>query len=272
MTEVEWMTCTDFLAMLIFLRGEVKAVMNEFGAMPGLHCNAGYLAEGEAERTSKRKLRLFAAAISRKWTLIPHDELSRTLLRAYEEFANDEGTWEQFWEAGLAVQTAVQRGERTTISHLALMWQDTPCGLSRLGLDLAWAIAEFTAKESVAMTSKAATEDDWFNWSFCGGPPDPLWQSTRKAIEAEYPVVLREVVGNPFRPVSAASGWLHWRERTIPKLAQAIYDQRAFDRLPVLADALDEAGCTNADILTHCRGPGPHVKGCWVVDLLLGKE
>jgi hypothetical protein len=66
--------------------------------------------------------------------------------------------------------------------------------------------------------------------------------------------------------------WLRWDDGTIPKLAQAIYDERAFDHLPVLADALEEAGCANADILAHCRGPGEHVRGCWVVDLLLGKE
>ena len=54
--------------------------------------------------------------------------------------------------------------------------------------------------------------------------------------------------------------------------AQAIYDDRALERLPVLADALEEAGCTDAAILEHCRGPGPHVRGCWVIDLLLGKE
>ena len=56
------------------------------------------------------------------------------------------------------------------------------------------------------------------------------------------------------------------------KLAQGIYDDRAFDRMPVLADALEEAGCYDADILAHCRQPGEHVRGCWVVDLLLGKE
>jgi len=58
---------------------------------------------------------------------------------------------------------------------------------------------------------------------------------------------------------------------TVIKLAQAIYDDRAFDRLPILADALEEAGCTNIDILEHCRVPGPHVCGCWVVDLLLSE-
>jgi hypothetical protein len=55
-------------------------------------------------------------------------------------------------------------------------------------------------------------------------------------------------------------------------MAQAIYDERAFDRMPNLADALEETGCTNQDILSHCREPGEHARGCWVVDLVLGKE
>jgi hypothetical protein len=64
----------------------------------------------------------------------------------------------------------------------------------------------------------------------------------------------------------------HGLNNTVIALAEAIYDERAFDRLPILADALEEAGCTNADILNHCRQPGEHVRGCWVVDLILGKE
>ena len=63
-----------------------------------------------------------------------------------------------------------------------------------------------------------------------------------------------------------------WRTSNVTALAQAIYDDRAFDRLPILADALEDAGCTDADILNHCRQPGEHVRGCWVVDLVLGKE
>jgi hypothetical protein len=55
-------------------------------------------------------------------------------------------------------------------------------------------------------------------------------------------------------------------------MAQAIYDGRTFDQLPILADALEEAGCHNSDVLAHCRSEGPHVRGCWVVDLLLGKS
>jgi hypothetical protein len=66
--------------------------------------------------------------------------------------------------------------------------------------------------------------------------------------------------------------WLRWNDGTVVKLAQSIYDERRFTDLPILADALEDAGCADADILAHCRGPGPHVRGCWVVDLLLGKS
>ena len=89
---------------------------------------------------------------------------------------------------------------------------------------------------------------------------------------AAQTALVRDLFGNPFRPVTVDPSWLAWNERTVVKLAQGIYDERAFDRLPVLADALEEAGCDDPDILGHCRQPGEHVRGCWVVDLLLGKE
>jgi hypothetical protein len=63
-----------------------------------------------------------------------------------------------------------------------------------------------------------------------------------------------------------------WLTPTVLALAVGIYAERAFDRLPILADALEEAGCDHADILAHCRGDGPHARGCWVVDLMLGKS
>jgi hypothetical protein len=84
--------------------------------------------------------------------------------------------------------------------------------------------------------------------------------------------LLRDVFGNPFRPLPQVNpAWLAWEGGTVPKVAQATYDERAFDRLPVLADALEDAGCTDADILGHCRISGDHVRGCWVVDLVLEK-
>jgi len=83
------------------------------------------------------------------------------------------------------------------------------------------------------------------------------------------PDLLRCVVGNPLRKTKSKQAWL---TSTVTALANAIYDARAFDRLPILADALEDAGCTKADVLSHCRQPGEHCRGCWVVDLLLGKE
>jgi hypothetical protein len=84
--------------------------------------------------------------------------------------------------------------------------------------------------------------------------------------------MIRDIFGNPFHPpYASASSWLAWNDGTVVRIAQAIYDERAFDRMPILADALEDAGCDNADILRHCREPGEHVRGCWVVDLLLGK-
>ena len=79
--------------------------------------------------------------------------------------------------------------------------------------------------------------------------------------------LLRELV--PFRSMTLNP---EWRTATVVALARGIYDERAFDRMPILADALQDAGCDSADILGHCRGPGPHVRGCWVVHLVLGKS
>jgi hypothetical protein len=81
--------------------------------------------------------------------------------------------------------------------------------------------------------------------------------------------ILHDIFGDPFHPVAVDPNWL---SSTVTSLAQAIYADRAFDRMPILADALEDAGCTNQDILDHCRQPGEHCRGCWVVDLLLGKE
>jgi hypothetical protein len=86
------------------------------------------------------------------------------------------------------------------------------------------------------------------------------------AAQAE---LVRDIFGNPFRSVSFDPAW---RTGTAVALASQMYESRDFGAMPILADALQDAGCDNEDILTHCRGPGPHVRGCWVVDLVLGKE
>jgi hypothetical protein len=84
--------------------------------------------------------------------------------------------------------------------------------------------------------------------------------------------LLRDLFENPFRPAALDSTWLLWNSGVVAKIAQAIYDERNGSDMPILADALEESGCTNTDVLNHCRQPGAHVRGCWVIDLLLGKS
>jgi hypothetical protein len=272
MTVQEWLAATDYHALLIYLRGDLNVGPHESVLMPGLHCGAGYLAIGEAQRVSGRKLRLFAAALCQRWCTLPLDDLCGAFLRTYERFANDAALWDDIIEVGMAVQEAFHRGEQPWIDHLARFWPDTPCAVARLGDNLTGAVAGQVARDSIAVTCKDATEEDWWEWDFSGGPPDPLYQSTRTAVQQGFPSLLREIVGNPFRSPSIIDPfWLAWNDGTVPKIAQGIYNERAFDRLPVLADALLDAGCTDPDLLDHLRGPGPHVRGCHVLDLLLGR-
>jgi hypothetical protein len=98
------------------------------------------------------------------------------------------------------------------------------------------------------------------------------WHAAESAEKRAQCALLRDVFGNPFRPVRAEPAWLAWDGGTVAKLAHAIYDGRRFSELPYLGDALEEAGCADETVLRHCRGPGPHVRGCWVLDLLLGKQ
>jgi hypothetical protein len=93
--------------------------------------------------------------------------------------------------------------------------------------------------------------------------------AAKEGEQREQLRLLRDIIGNPFRPVTVDSAWL---TSTVVALANGIYAERAFDRLPILADTLMDAGCDNDDVLNHCRGDDPHVRGCWVVDLLTGRS
>jgi hypothetical protein len=81
--------------------------------------------------------------------------------------------------------------------------------------------------------------------------------------------LLRCIFGHPFRPTTINPSWL---TATVVSITHSIYEERTFDRMPILADALEESGCDHTDILNHLRQPGEHVRGCWVLDLLLSKE
>lgn len=96
------------------------------------------------------------------------------------------------------------------------------------------------------------------------------WSSLGDAEIKPYLALLRDIVGPlPFRPIVIDTDWL---TPTVKQLAEATYESRDFSRLPVLADALEDGGCAEPDILNHCRQPGVHTRGCWALDLVLGNE
>jgi hypothetical protein len=205
------------------------------------------------KKASGRKLRLFAAACVRRqriWDLLA-DERSREAVELAERYADRQATRKELQAAEQQARAAAHSLARYTGGPLS---------------DYAAAYAALAATEAAAYTApRAASQAAYFVESLNRRGAE---RSQTRASPAD---LLREVFGNPFRPVRVAPTWLAWDGGTVPKLAQAIYDERAFDRLPVLADALEEAGCTDRDLLSHCRRPAEHVRGCWAVDLLLGK-
>jgi hypothetical protein len=104
-----------------------------------------------------------------------------------------------------------------------------------------------------------------------GSEDSSEWHTARQLEDGAQCQLLHDIFGNPFRPVAVDPRWLAWNFGTVPAIARHVYEERAFYDLPILADALEDAGCGDAAILDHCRSRGPHVRGCWVVDLLLGK-
>ena len=102
-----------------------------------------------------------------------------------------------------------------------------------------------------------------------GGQVNPNWRQAYERELKSQTALLRDIFGNPFRPVAFSP---EWRTSTAVALAQQMYDSRDFALMPILGDALEDAGCDSGDILAHCRGAELHVRGCWIVDLVLGKE
>ena len=232
MTEQGWLTNKDPGAMLQFLRG----------------------------KASDRKLRLFACEICEhlcgiicelfpKKGLTPDNEDAWKALRVAEQFAN--GLLHKPDELAAAHDAASATLNRHRWMEYALLSTARPSAWEAAD-QVAVAVDSFIADE----LSSDAESQQRIGAAGIG----------ETAYEATF---LRDIFGPlPFRAVTLNPGW---RTANVTALAQAIYDERAFDRMPILADALEDAGCDQTDILNHCRQPGEHVRGCWVVDLVLGK-
>lgn len=196
------------------------------------------------DKASDRKLRLFAVACCRRYWDLLREERSRTAVLVAERFADGLATREELEDAQEEAVNAGREGDGRG-----------PVACCHLRPDGSYPVeaARYVAGEMIdVMDTRQELSDE-------------EWQAELRA-EAE---VLKEIFGNPFRPITIHPAWL---SSNVVNLGEAIYEERAFDRIPELAGALEEAGCYDADILGHCRHQGLHVRGCWVVDAILGKS
>jgi hypothetical protein len=192
------------------------------------------------DKASERKLRLLAVACCRRvWPQLT-GPFWREAVERSERFAD---------------RQAGPEGLATLTYRLAEVWRMPADAAARVAVSVE---LDARAAREVARVASWATPD-------CSRADERLAQCR----------LVRDVFGNPFRPVAVSPAW---QTPQVVALAHASYEHRDLPsgtldpaRLAVLADALEDAGCADADLLGHLRGPGPHVRGCWAVDLLLGK-
>jgi hypothetical protein len=193
--------------------------------------------------SSDRKLRLFACALCRRLEDRSIDAEGRRAIDVMERLADGLATEEERLSVGLR---AVRPTRMSPYADFARSLTDADAWAA------AWGVAIFTAG---VVALPQLREGTWVPYT------DP--QGCR---------LLRDLFDNPFRPAAVVpKSVLRWDGGIVPKLAQAIYEDKAFERLPVLGDALEEAGWADEAGLRHCRQPGEHVRGCWALDLVLGK-
>jgi hypothetical protein len=123
--------------------------------------------------------------------------------------------------------------------------------------------------------ARKAADISWLTsyeaWDEALSAIDATVRATLPAGRSHLCALLRDIAGNPFRSVSVKPSWLRYNGGAVQGLAEAIYAEGSFAELPILADALEDAGCVNAELLDHCRNLGEHARGCWAVDAILGR-
>jgi hypothetical protein len=265
MTEAEWLACADPEPMLIFLRG----------------------------KASDRKLRLFAVECCRRvWHLLT-DERSRRALEVAEAHAD-----------GIATDGLMSAAADLAWDALTTEWDDLlPTAVwvvtrshthaNAAAWSMAWAAAGACAWNSLSGVEQGRVWENFYEafWiassgdggvdltrytAWNGGPREAPSMVTDVAMLRELAAqcsLMRDLIGPlPFRPVTVRPHVLAWDDRLVPRLAQGIYDERQWGDMPVLHDALLDAGCDDDQVMAHCRAGGDHVRGCWAVDLVLGKS
>jgi hypothetical protein len=261
MTEAGWLTSGDPLALLDWLRYE--ATRPRWGWLGWLGVRREDpipQAERGARRARARKYRLFACACCRRvWHLL--DGRSRQAVEMAERFADGEATWEEARASDPAGFYPSDGSAASFAAHAA------GCAFCAGGEDLD-GVTHHAALAAIRGANARTQEDPATRRADIR---DVLGSKAEKAAQA---ALLRDVFGNPFRPAASAA----CSTREVRSLAEAAYRERSLpagtlepNRLAVLADALEEDGCAERDLLDHLRGPGLHMRGCWGLDLILEK-
>lgn len=237
MTEDQWLRCADPQPMLEFMRGKL----------------------------SERKLRLFICACCyRLWDLIVDERSQRAVLLA-EAFADRHAvtmqerndfalTWCASRDAHLQLRQDFPRSAKTAAARAAFCccqmnsWEGAYLGAEA-------ASAALARRTALGARTRAKRKEEL--------------TAAKVSARRVCAVLLSDLIGNPFHPVSIAPRNM---SRSVATLAQSIYEDRAFDRLPLLGDLLEGAGCEDPVIVGHCRSTLPHVRGCWCLDLVLNKQ
>jgi hypothetical protein len=240
--------------MLKFLGRGILALVDDLPSEAERDAMRSFLRDGAAAR----KTALFACACCRQIWPSVSDPRSRAAVEAAEQVADGligEGEAQQIAFASHAARNEVGAGRSGD-------WAEVH--IRRVAANACWeCVSAVLPARGFGASVAAAAQDaaDVAAWSGLS--------ATLAAARAQQAALLRDVFGSPFHPARFDS---RWRSVSVTALARGIYQEERFDRLPILADALVDAGCDDADILVHCRSKGPHVRGCWVVDKILALE
>jgi hypothetical protein len=207
-------------------------------------------------RANERRLRLFACGCVRHIGHLLAEERTRQALELSERFADGGASKREVTQARAAAGWEGLAEARWVRAAVAAATFGTWRKAAEAAEAVARAAAQMTGPDATAGLAQVAARSV------------AAWKRERE-YQAQ---LLRDIFGNPFRPVPAVEpARLTRKGSAAAELAQAIYAERRFDDLPVLADALEEGGCANVELLGHLRRPGPHCLGCWGLDLLTGK-
>jgi hypothetical protein len=210
---------------------------------------------------SERKLRLFVVACCRRIEHLMEDSGDQHAVEVAEAFADRRATQRELNAARAAGWWA--RHFPGPVPPVPFRFTDDQ------SQTIAWNVGK-----AVVICADDGTERRWHEGTVSAGnaaakAAGRKWIETWFVERSRQADLLRCIFGNPFQPTVPDPAW---RTPSVMAVAQVIYDERRFGDLPILGDALEEAGCTNREILDHCRTKGEHARGCWVVDCLLGRS